>query len=138
MLRARMGVPPQYFQSIIALELAVTGALLWQIRYFERGPPAEVGVRALPHPLVRGLVAVVLLATVLGSLLGIMQEGGKVLATFVGIGFVVSLLPVLLRVLPPLTRSDGTNERDPHIAITIVGLLAYVLIAVVFVLVLAS
>ena len=30
-----MDVPVQYFQSVIAIELAVTGALLWQIRFFE-------------------------------------------------------------------------------------------------------
>jgi len=28
-------LPVQYFQSVIAIELAVTGALLWQIRFFE-------------------------------------------------------------------------------------------------------
>jgi hypothetical protein len=28
-------VPVQFFQSVIAIELAVAGALLWQIRYFE-------------------------------------------------------------------------------------------------------
>jgi len=28
-------VPVQYFQSVIGIELAVTGALLWQIRFFE-------------------------------------------------------------------------------------------------------
>ena len=66
-----MSIPPQYFQSIIALELAVTGALLWQIHYFDREPEAEVRGRALPHPLVRGVVALVLLGTILGSLLGI-------------------------------------------------------------------
>jgi hypothetical protein len=27
--------PAQYFRSVIAIELAVTGALLWQIRFFE-------------------------------------------------------------------------------------------------------
>ena len=49
-----MGVPPQYFQSIIAIELAVTGALLWQIRYFEHGSRGrEEAYRPLPHPLVR-------------------------------------------------------------------------------------
>jgi hypothetical protein len=29
-----VAVPIQYFQSVIAVELAVTGALLFQIRYF--------------------------------------------------------------------------------------------------------
>lgn len=32
----RWGVPPQYLQSIIAIELAVTGALLWQIVVYQR------------------------------------------------------------------------------------------------------
>jgi hypothetical protein len=133
-----MSVPPQYFQSIIALELAVTGALLWQIRYFEHERVSDVGVRALPHPLVRGLVALVLLGTILGSLLGILHEGGKTLAVLVGIGFVGSLLPVLLRVLPPLKRNEGTGERDPHYVVTILGLLVYVVVAVVFVVLLGS
>ena len=133
-----MSVPPQYFQSIIALELAVTGALLWQIRYFEREPALGVGGRALPHPVVRGLVAVVLLGTVLGSLLGILHEGGEAVAVSVGIGLAVSLLPVLLRVLPPLTRNERTSERDPHYVVTILGLLVYVVIAVAFVVLLGS
>ena len=30
-----MDVPVQYFQSVIAIELAVSGALLWQMRFFE-------------------------------------------------------------------------------------------------------
>jgi hypothetical protein len=29
-------VPVQFFQSTIAIELAVAGALLWEIRYFDR------------------------------------------------------------------------------------------------------
>jgi len=29
-----MSVPVQYFQSVIAFELAVAGALLWQMRFF--------------------------------------------------------------------------------------------------------
>jgi hypothetical protein len=29
-------VPVQFFQSTIAIELAVAGALLWEIRFFER------------------------------------------------------------------------------------------------------
>ena len=30
-----MDVPVQYFQSVIAIELAVSGPLLWQMRFFE-------------------------------------------------------------------------------------------------------
>lgn len=37
----------QYFQSIIALELGITGALLWQIRYFEHGGGASDQATAL-------------------------------------------------------------------------------------------
>jgi hypothetical protein len=133
-----MSVPPQYFQSIIALELAVTGALLWQIRYFEHDPEPNVGSRALPHPLVRGLVALVLLGTILGSLLGILHEGEEAVAILVGIGFMGSILPILLRVLPPLTRGDEAEEHGQPVLVTIVGLLVYVLIAVVFVVVLGS
>ena len=29
------GVPVQYYQSIIAIQLAVTGALLFQVRFFD-------------------------------------------------------------------------------------------------------
>jgi len=133
-----MSVPPQYFQSIIALELAVTGALLWQIRYFDHDPEPKVGTRALPHPFVRGLVALVLLGTILGSLLGILHEGEEAVAILVGIGFMTSLLPILLRVLPPLTRSDESDERDRPVLVTILGLLVYVLIAVAFVVVLGT
>ena len=32
-----MDVPVQYFQSVIAIELAVAGALLWEMRFFESG-----------------------------------------------------------------------------------------------------
>ena len=34
-------VPVQYFQSVIAIELAVAGALLWQMRFFESGNEAR-------------------------------------------------------------------------------------------------
>ena len=37
----------------------------------------------------------------------------------------VSLVPILLRVLPPLARDAATNERDPHYQVTLVGLLLY-------------
>jgi hypothetical protein len=29
-------VPVQFFQSVIAVELAIVGALLWQIRFFDK------------------------------------------------------------------------------------------------------
>jgi hypothetical protein len=43
-------------------------------------------------------------------------------------------VPILLRVLPPLAKDATTNERDPDYAVTVVGLLAYVVVAGVLVL----
>jgi hypothetical protein len=68
-----LDVPVQFFQSVIAIELAVTGALLWQIR----------------------------------------------------LGLAVSLIPIQLRVLPPLAKDAATNERDPDYAVTVLGLVVY-------------
>jgi hypothetical protein len=134
-----VSVPPQYFQSIIALELAITGALLWQIRYFEhRTTGAGRHDRPLPHPLIRLAVAVVLAVTLLGSLLGIVRGGGMGLAVVVAIGLAISLLPILLRVLPPLARRTEALDPDPNVAVTIAGLLAYAVLITVFVILLAS
>ena len=36
--------------------------------------------------------------------------------------------PILLRVLPPLAKDATTNERDPDYAVTVVGLLSYVVV----------
>ena len=36
-----------------------------------------------------------------------------------------SLIPIILRVLPPLARDANTNERDPNFAVTVAGLLVY-------------
>ena len=133
-----MSIPVQYFQSIITIELAITGALLWQIRYFEHRSVAQSDEdRPLPHPLIRLLVAVILAATMFGSLLGILHEGETWAAIAVTIGLAVSLLPILLRVLPPLARVAGTQGRDPHFAVTIVGLLLYVVVTAVFVILLS-
>jgi hypothetical protein len=41
------------------------------------------------------------------------------------IGLAVSLLPILLRVLPPLGRHTETDQRDPQFAVTVVGLALY-------------
>jgi hypothetical protein len=67
-------VPVQYFQSVIAVELAVTGALLWQINFFEskRTAPRE---GELPDARLRILMALILGATVFGSLWAMVDEG---------------------------------------------------------------
>ena len=41
-------VPVQFFQSTIAIELAVAGALLWEIRYFDREGAAGATGRSFP------------------------------------------------------------------------------------------
>ena len=38
-----MDVPVQYFQSVITIELAVSGALLWQMRFFESNTARREG-----------------------------------------------------------------------------------------------
>jgi hypothetical protein len=67
-------------------------------------------------------------ATVFGSLWAIADEGPKWAALVVTIGLAVSLVPILLRVLPPLAKDAATKERDPDYAVTVVGLLLYVVV----------
>jgi hypothetical protein len=120
-----MDVPVQYFQSVITIELAVSGALLWQIRFFDSSTTRREGEH-LPDARLRVALALVLGATVFGSLWAIADEGPKWAASAVTIGLAVSLVPILLRVLPPLARDATTNERDPDYAVTVLGLLLYV------------
>jgi hypothetical protein len=119
-------VPIQYFQSIIAIELAVTGALPFQIRYFTpRGGSDQED--DLPDARLRLAVAVVLGATLFGSLEAMLHGGDRIAATVVMIGLAISLLPILLRVLPPLRRDAATSERRPN-AVTIIGVVAFVVL----------
>src|SRR5262249_37962183 len=121
-----MDVPVQYFQSVIAVELAVTGALLWQIRYFESGDTARRDRDRLPDARLRLGLALVLGLTLFGSLWAMADRGPQWAAVLVMIGFSISLIPILLRVLPPLAKDVATNERDPEYGVTILGLVAYV------------
>jgi hypothetical protein len=118
-------VPVQFFQSVIAIELAVTGALLWQIRFFEPRDAARRDGGPLPDPRLRLGLAIVLGATVFGSLWAIADEGPKWAALAVTVGLAVSLVPILLRVLPPLAKDAATNERDSDYAVTMLGLVLY-------------
>jgi hypothetical protein len=122
-----VGVPVQFFQSTIAIELAVAGALLWEIRYFERNT-ATRDRHELPHPRLQLFFALVLGATLFGSLWAIADEGNALAATLVTTGVAISVLPILLRVLPPLARDARTSERDPDNAVTIAGLFVYVVV----------
>ena len=62
---ADMGVPVQYFQSVIAMELAVAGALLWQMRFFEANTARRESDH-LPDARLRVGLALVLGATLFG------------------------------------------------------------------------
>ena len=61
-----------------------------------------------------------------GSLWAMADEGPKWAAVAVTVGLAVSLVPILLRVLPPLAKDAATKESDPDSAVTVVGLLLYV------------
>ncbi len=74
----------------------------------------------------------VLGATLFGSLWAIADEGPKWAALAVTVGLAVSLLPILLRVLPPLAKDAATNERDPDYIITVLGLVLYVAVVAGF------
>jgi glucose-6-phosphate-specific signal transduction histidine kinase len=120
-------VPVQYFQSVITIELAVAGALLWQMHYFESSTARREG-KPLPDARLRVALALVLGATVFGSLWAMADEGPKWAALLVTIGLAVSLVPIVLRVLPPLAKDAKTNERDPDYPVTVVGLVFYVVV----------
>jgi hypothetical protein len=86
-------VPVQFFQSTIAIELAVAGALLWQIRYFDRGGAAGRDMQELPDARLQFFFALVLGATLFRSLWAIADEGKALAASLVTTGVAVSLLP---------------------------------------------
>ncbi|HEX6713649.1 MAG TPA: hypothetical protein VF066_09690 [Thermoleophilaceae bacterium] len=111
-----MDVPVQYFQSVIAIELAVAGALLWQIRYFEPEDTTRRGpARQLPAARVRLGLAGVLGMTVFGSLWAMADDGPKWAAVAITVGLAISLIPILVRVMRPLAQDvDGrpTHTRS--------------------------
>jgi hypothetical protein len=125
-------VPVQYFQSVIAIELAVAGALLWQIRFFESGDEARRDSKRLPDARLRLGLALVLGSTVFGSLWAMADEGPKWAAIGVTIGLAISLIPILLRVLRPLAKDAKTTEREPDYAVEVFGLVLYVAVVAGF------
>ena len=100
--------------------------MLWQIRYFDSSDAARRNAENVPDSRLRLGLALVLGATVFGSLWAIADEGPRWAALAVTVGLAISLIPILLRVLPPLAKNAATDERDPGYAITVVGLVLYV------------
>jgi hypothetical protein len=125
-------VPVQYFQSIIAVLLAVSGALLFQVRFFDNDR-TEPGSQVDPR--LRLVMVLVLAATLFGCLEAMREGWGPLAAALVTTGLALSLLPILLRVLPPLTRDFDTQQRDPHFWVTVVGLILYCAIVTIIVMI---
>jgi hypothetical protein len=63
-----------------------------------------------------------------GSLWAMADEGPTWAALVVTIGLAISLVPILLRVLPPLAKDATTSKHDPGYGVTVAGLLLYVLL----------
>jgi hypothetical protein len=124
-------VPVQYFQAVIALETAVTGVLLFQMRFF--AVTEDATQESDVDPRLRLLLLLVLAATIFGSLEAIREGGGRWAAVLVTVGLAVSILPILLRVLPPLRRDVVTQQRYPHYWVTVLGLLLYAVIVLLVV-----
>jgi hypothetical protein len=125
-------VPVQYFQSIIALQLAVAGALLFQVRFFD---PSNGKSGPQVDPRLRLVLVVVITATLFVSLEAMREGWGSAAAALVAGGLALSLLPILLGVLPPLTRDIETQKRDPHFWVTVLALILYWAIATIVVLI---
>ena len=119
-------VPIQFFQSVIAIQLAVTGALLFQVRFFSPRERTRREDDRLPSATLRLAVAVLLGATLFGSLLAMLQGGDRTAAAALLVGLAVSILPILLRVLPPLRRDLQTDERPRYVVVTVIGVIVYV------------
>jgi hypothetical protein len=126
-------VPVQFFQSVIAIELAIVGALLWQIHFFDRqDTPAET---SRPDPRLQLLLLLLLTAILFGALEALREGGGKLAAVLLTVGLAVSLLPILLRVLRPVRRDAITQPRDPQLWVTLLGLILFAAIVVLLLLI---
>ena len=60
---------------------------------------------------------------------------GSAAAALVSGGLALSVLPILLRVLPPLTRDIETQKRNPHLWVTVLALVLYCSIVAIVVLI---
>jgi hypothetical protein len=126
-------VPVQFFQSVIAVELAIVGALLWQIRFFDKeDKQAETSRR---DPRLQLLLRVVLTAILFGSLEALREGGGQLAAVLLTVGLAVSLLPILLRVLRPVRRDATVQPRDPQLWVTLLGLILFAAVVVLLILI---
>ena len=126
-------VPVQFFQSVIAIELAIVGTLLWQIRFFDREDTQAETSRKDPR--LQLLLLVVLTAILFGSLEALREGGGQLAAVLLTVGLAVSLLPILLRVLRPVRRDATMEPRDPQLWVTLLGLILFAAVVVLLILI---
>ena len=126
-------VPVQFFQSVIAVELAIVGALLWQIRFFDKEDTRAETSRKDPR--LQLLLLVVLTAILFGSLEALREGGGQLSAVLLTVGLAVSLLPILLRVLRPVRRDATMQPRDPQLWVTLLGLILFAAVVVLLILI---
>src|SRR6185312_5485978 len=84
-------VPVQYFQSIITVPLAVAGALLFQVRFFELTHSERTKE---VDPLLRLAMMAVITATLFASLEAMREGWGPLAAALVTTGLALSLLPI--------------------------------------------
>jgi len=126
-------MPVQYFQSVIAIEVAVAGALLFEIRFFDRDDTARA--RRRPDERILVLFAVVIFVTVFGSLLGIAHHWQEGAASVVTCGLAISVFPIVLRALPAPRRPE-TGAGVSRSASRLVGVLVYIALVTGLVLVL--
>ena len=68
-----------------------------------------------------------------GSLEAIREGRGRWSALLVTVGLAVSVLPILLRVLPPQHRDAQSQQRHPHYWVTVLGLLLYAVIVLLII-----
>jgi len=113
-------IPVQYYQTVVAIQLAVTGALLFQIRFFDSAHTITGR-----HAWRRLAVAVVLGSTLFGCLYSIRHGGGPGAAAAVTTGLALSIVPILLRVLPPLASGARGGGHEGPREVTIVALALY-------------
>jgi hypothetical protein len=124
-------VPVQFFQSVIAVELAIVGALLWQIRFFDKEDTQAETSRKDPR--LQLLLLVVLTAILFGSLEALREGGGQLAAVLLTVGLAVSLLPILLRVLRPVRLDATMQPRNPQLWVTLIGLILFAAVVVLLI-----
>ena len=118
---------------MIAIELVIVGALLWQIRFFDKEDTQAETSRKDPR--LQLLLLVVLTAILFGSLEALREGGGQLAAVLLTVGLAVSLLPILLRVLRPVRRDATMQPRDPQLWVTLLGLILFAAVVVLLMLI---